>query len=93
MTSMQGYVFFFGLMVVVCAGCATVSNPVRASFGTSYEFAKTSQTLNPSASDNLNPVEGLDGGGAQKTIEKYQNSFEENQPEPQFVLRAGNISR
>lgn len=91
MTSSKRSVVFFGLVALVYAGCATPSNPVRASFGTSYELAKANQTLNPSASDNLKTAEGFNGGAAKRTIDRYHKSFEETETVQQFLLRAGDI--
>ncbi|ETX06721.1 hypothetical protein [Candidatus Entotheonella palauensis] len=82
---------FFGLIAAICTGCATTSNPVRQAFGTSYEMAKANQILNPSASANLQPVEGFNGGAASRAIERYHKSFEDTETVQQFVLRAGDI--
>lgn len=85
--------FLFGLMIVVSTGCATVPNPVQASFGTSFELAKKNQTLNPAASDNLEPVEGFNGSAAQLAMERYRNSFRDVPTRQTFILEAGDISQ
>ncbi len=91
MTSCNMRFLFLGLIAALCAGCVTVADPVRESFGISHELAKSSQTLNPSASANLKPVEGFNGGAARRAMERYHKSFEETETVQQFVLRAGNI--
>ncbi len=55
------------------------SGPTRLekNFGKSVEQARLNQTLNPEAQKNLEPVTGLDGKAAQKSIERYQKSFEQ----------------
>ncbi len=50
---------------------------MEKNFGKSVEQARLNQTLNPEAQKNLEPVTGLDGKAAQKSIERYQKSFEQ----------------
>ena len=49
-------------------------------WGKSYETAKNKQILNPDASENLDPVLGLDGQAAEHTVNKYKKSFEKDMP-------------
>ena len=48
--------------------------------GKSLETAKNNQILNPDASENLDPVLGLDGQAAEYTVNKYKKSFEKDVP-------------
>jgi hypothetical protein len=48
-------------------------------WGRSYETAKYNQMLNTDAGQNLDPVEGLDGVPAGYSVEKYQDTFKEDQ--------------
>ena len=49
-------------------------------WGKSYETAKNNQILNPDASENLDPVTGLDGQASEYTVNKYKKSFEKDVP-------------
>ena len=46
-------------------------------YGCSYRLCKSSQIIDPNAGNNLAPVIGLDGQAALKTLEKYQDSTNE----------------
>lgn len=59
------------------AGCASASGNLDARFGEALRQARAVQTLNPEASRNTDPVAGIDGESAQKTITLYRNSFRE----------------
>ena len=48
-------------------------------WGRSYETAKYNQILDPDAGQNLEPVKGLDGVGADASVDKYQQSFKKEQ--------------
>lgn len=45
-------------------------------FGKSVQMARQSQTINPDASKNLEPVTILDGQAAIKTMDRYRGLFE-----------------
>lgn len=75
-----------GLIGAVLAGCTLGTGPLTQSFGQAQTMAKTSQRLNPEASANLEPVEGLNGEAAKQTLEKYYRSFEREERRTQFVL-------
>ena len=47
-------------------------------WGRAYETAKYNQMLNPDASKNLNPVQGLDGIASDHSTTRYENSFKES---------------
>ncbi len=49
-------------------------------WGKSLETAKNKQILNPDASENLDPVLGLDGQASEYTVNKYKKSFEKDVP-------------
>ena len=42
-----------------------------ANWGRSFEAAKHNQTLNPDASKNLEPLEGIDGPAAERIMREY----------------------
>lgn len=66
---------------LLCA-CAETTPAWDAAFGTSVKMATAQQTLNPDASRNDAPVNGLDGRSAREAINRYQKSFVEKEPQP-----------
>jgi len=70
-------VLFLSMIIVtalVCSACATPSK-VADNWGTSYYAQKQGQIVNPDASKNLQPVEGLYGQAAEAAMGKYLKSF------------------
>lgn len=67
---------FAGLMAaVLVSGCASVTPVLDARFGDAVRQARVSQTLNPAASANRDPVLGLDGASGAAAQERYRESF------------------
>lgn len=58
------------------AGCATHTPNLDQRFGDAVNTAKAQQTLNPDASQNTDPVMGLDGKAANAVIDRYHRSYE-----------------
>lgn len=57
-------------------GCVGITTPdLDAKFGDAVRGARETQTLNPAASANKDPVLGLDGKAAVSAMERYQESF------------------
>lgn len=73
-------------LVAACAGSPT---PVYdAHFGDAVRAARAQQTLNPEASQNPDPVAGIDGQAAREAMERYHESFKS--PPPTFnVINIG----
>jgi hypothetical protein len=59
---------------LVCGACATPSK-VADNWGTAYYAQKQGQIVNPDASKNLQPVEGLYGQAAEAAMGQYLKSF------------------
>jgi hypothetical protein len=78
-----------GSIMVMSAGCAIGPTRLEADYGKSFSQAKSSQTLDPAAQQNLAPVYGFDGRAAEGTIGRYQTSFEKPPPPPSFVISVG----
>lgn len=83
---MLRYFIHFVLMVAaVCMllGCGTgpfqKGTLLDDNWGRSYETARSQQILNPDAGKNLEPVEGLDGDAALRSLEHYRKSFEQTE--------------
>lgn len=49
---------------------------LSSDFGDSQRAAKNNQILNPEASKNLEPVEGLDGPAGAKAMKRYRKFFD-----------------
>ncbi len=70
------YPAYVGLVVVlfVSFGCATA--PHEQTWGKSFEMTMDAQVLDPDASQNLDPVTGLDGQAAANDMTKYRKAHE-----------------
>jgi hypothetical protein len=65
------------IVVALLGGCATTTPEVLDSkFGDAVNMAKAQQTLHPEASQNTQPVEGIDGKSADALINRYHKGFE-----------------
>lgn len=51
-------------------------------FGNAVEMARAQQTLNPDASQNRDPVQGIDARAAREAVERYEASFQKPLPQP-----------
>ena len=57
------------------SACASTTPVLDANFGKAVREARASQTLNPNASANRNPVLGIDGKAGAAAQDRYQESF------------------
>lgn len=57
------------------AACASTTPELDAVFGQAVREARTAQTLNPKASQNTDPVLGIDGKAGAAAQQRYQESF------------------
>ncbi len=65
------------LALCLVAGCGTTTPLVLdQQMGTAVNLAKAQQTLNPEASQDTRPVEGIDGTVAGALMDRYQKGFE-----------------
>lgn len=62
-------------LAAVLSGCASSSPMVDSHFGEAVRAARATQTLNPQASANRDPVMGIDGRSGAIALERYQDSF------------------
>ena len=70
-------VLFLSMIIataLVCSACATPSK-LTDNWGTAYYAQKQGQIVNPDASKNLQPVEGLYGQAAEAAMGQYLKSF------------------
>lgn len=68
-------------------GCVNTTPELDAKFGDAVRAVRESQTLNPGASPNQDPVLGLDGKAAVQAQERYQDSFKS--PPKTFEINTG----
>lgn len=62
-------------LATLLSGCVSSSPVVDSHFGEAVRAARASQTLNPQASANRDPVMGIDGRAGAAAMERYQESF------------------
>lgn len=70
-----------GLMVGACS-----QTTISPNWGTSYQQMRAHQVLNPTAGENLDPVEGQDGRVTATAMEAYRKNFEK--PDAEFTRSA-----
>ena len=66
-----------GLMTGACA-----PTTISPNWGTAYQQMRTSQVLDPTAGEDLTPVEGQDGKANATAMETYRKTFEK--PDAEF---------
>ena len=72
------------------SACAQTTPEWDANFGNSVRAAFAQQIINPDASQNPDPVSGMDGRAARETMDRYQKSFSEPKPQPNiFTIGVG----
>lgn len=64
-------VMMLGLMVGACA-----PTTISPNWGTAYQNMRANQVLNPTAGEQLDPVEGQDGTVNATAMEAYRKGFE-----------------
>jgi hypothetical protein len=72
------------LASLMVAACASPAPRVEQNIGTAVNTAKALQTINPDASQNTDPVAGIDGTAAANTMGEYHSSFKT--PPPTFPV-------
>lgn len=75
----------------IFSGCAQRQTALDSNWGKSFESAKSNQILNPETGQNLDPVVGLDGQGAESVLQTYRNGFEPKTSGKAYNLNLGNI--
>ena len=76
------------LLASVTVACAAPSPKLDDNFGKAVNAAKAQQIINPDASQNTDPVAGIDGQAADATMNRYHRSFVAPQP-PTNVFNIG----
>lgn len=71
------------LAAAVLSGCAATTTPhTDEKFGDAVNRARAQQTINPGASQNTDPVKGVDGQAANSSIDNYHKAYEMPAPAP-----------
>lgn len=67
----------WALALLACAvtGCASSSPNYDARFGQAVRQNLQAQTFNPQAGESADLVQGLDGGAARESVQRYRDSF------------------
>jgi hypothetical protein len=73
MMKFNGILAMIGLGLVVGACAPTTISP---NWGTAYQDALAKQVLNPTAGEQLDPVEGQNGKVSATAMEAYRKGFE-----------------
>ena len=78
------------LALLAVTGCVSTTPHMDSHFGEVVNLVKAQQTLNPDASRNSEPLNGMDGKAAMSAYDEYQKSY--RAPEPQqsvFTIGVG----
>lgn len=73
MMKLNGILAMIGLGLVIGACAPTTISP---NWGTAYQDAMAKQVLNPTAGEQLDPVEGQNGKVTATAMEAYRKGFE-----------------
>jgi hypothetical protein len=79
------------ITVVGSAGCANRTPVLDERFGDAVRAARATQTINPDASRNADPVVGLDGLAAHESIERYKDATKAPPPVTNVINIGGSI--
>lgn len=70
------------VMLLAITGCVSRTPNLDRHFGEAVSLVKAQQTLNPDASRNRDPVQGMDGKAAKSAYDEYQKSYRVPEPQP-----------
>lgn len=74
---MHNYKFSALIVVALLGGCVTTTpEKLDSQFGDAVNMATAQQTLHPEASQDVKPVEGIDGKSADALIDRYHKGFQ-----------------
>jgi len=71
------------------AGCG--HDTLEKNWGSAFDSARQNQIASPDASQNLEPVVGLDGPAAKKAMDDYQTGRKGREDDTTYNLRLGTI--
>ncbi len=76
-------------LVVVLSGCVSSTPNLDSRFGEAVNSAKADQIVNPDASQNTDPVAGVDGKAAKAAVDRYHESYKNPPATPVFTIGVG----
>lgn len=79
----------FTALIIGLGGCASHTPNLDSRFGDAVNTAKAEQTVNPDASQNTDPVAGVDGKAAKAAVDRYHESFKNPPATPVFTIGVG----
>ena len=82
---------FFGLcgLLLAASGCVSTTPNLDHDFGKSVSLLKAQQILNPEASRNTDPVQGMNGKAAKSGYDEYQKSYQAPAPLTPLSISVG----
>ena len=89
MSTKRSFVITFSITLLFITGCA--QSTLNTNWGSSFEEARVNQIANPGASENLDPVVGLDGHLAEGNMESYRQGCKGDEKSTTYNLRLGSI--
>lgn len=86
--------FFFAVVPVslLMVACTPLTPNLDSSFGTAVNQAKVQQTLNPDASQNVEPVTGVSGTEGNLAVDAYHKSLEKTEPTTTIINIGGGLT-
>ena len=88
LTTRSSLIAFF-IALLAFAGCT--QSTLNNNWGNSFEASKANQIANPQASENLDPVVGLDGQIAESNMERLRQGPDGQKKSSTYNLRLGSI--
>lgn len=70
-----------GLLALMTTGCVQRAPFLESQMGQSMSMIKAQQLVNPQASNNTDPVAGMDAKAAQSAYDRYEQSFRAQAPQ------------
>lgn len=83
---------FGALSAAWLSACVPLTPNLDSSFGSAVNQAKAEQTLNPDASQNVEPVTGVSGTEGNLAIDAYHESLKPSQPAPTIINIGGSLT-
>jgi predicted component of type VI protein secretion system len=80
------------LLLVLTAGCSTMTPQYDTKFGDAVRAAKLKMTINPDAGKNPDQVAGMDGKAARETMNLYHDSFKSPPPAVNVINIGGGLN-
>lgn len=75
MNNLSTRLAFVSIVALLATGCAQRAPYLESQMGQSLTMLRAQQTINPEASNNTDPVAGMDARSAQVGRERYEQSF------------------